>query len=170
PGAAPGNYGVAIPSIGQLGAYRTLSFDILSGTVMNGGAPAVTLAYSGGVLDYAGPATGPGFLAFTGITGSDSSALPATLTTAGGVETLTLPFTFAISDPSGLQQTFDGTIVASRPVPEPSPLLLGLVGGAVFLGVYQLRHRRASRRQTWFPHRPESGKESVLHCNILRMS
>jgi hypothetical protein len=138
---------VVIPSIGEFGAYRTLAFDILSGTVMNGGAPAVTLAYSGGVLDFAGPATGPGQLSFTGITGSDSSALPASLTTAGGNETLMLPFTFAVTDPNGVQQTFDGTIVASRPVPEPSPLLLGLAGGAVFLGVYRLRHRRQSRSQ-----------------------
>jgi len=146
-GTAPGNYGVVIPSIGELGAYRGLVFDIPSGMVMNGGMPAVTLGYTGGVLDYAGPATGPGQLVFAGLTGLDSAALPVTLTVAGGVETLTLPFTFDLSDPSGLQQTFDGQIVAFRPVPEPSPMVLGLASGVILLGFWRFRRRSQKRSQ-----------------------
>ena len=73
PGSADGNYGVAIPGIGELGAYRNVAFNILSGVVMDDAAPSLTLSYTSGVLDYAGPATGPGQLNFAGVSGTDSS-------------------------------------------------------------------------------------------------
>ena len=142
-GTADGNYGVVIPSIGEFGAYRNLIFGIVSGTVRDGVAPSLTLSYASGVLDYAGPPTGPGQLNFAGVTGPDSSSALARLTFSDNTETLRLPFTLALSDASGLRQTFDGTIVGTRTVavPEPSSLWLGIAGGAMLL-TWRVRNRK----------------------------
>ena len=146
-GSAPGNYGVMIPAIGEFGAYRSIIFDIPSATIMNNAAPGGTLMFLQGVLDYAGPATGPGQLNFASVSGGNNSQGLVSLTSNGGIETLSLPFTFAMSDANGLQQTFDGTIVATRTlaVPEPSLLLLGLVGGVMLFGLCGFRHIRSRR-------------------------
>ena len=142
-GTADGNYGVVIPSIGEFGAYRSLIFGIVSGSVRDGAAPSLTLTYLNGFLDYAGPATGPGQLGFAGVVGPDSSSALARLTLSDNTETLRLPFTLALSDASGLQQTFDGTIVGTRTVtvPEPSSVWLGLTGGAILVA-WRTRNRK----------------------------
>jgi hypothetical protein len=125
------NYGVQIAAIpGQVGAYRDVVLDFTSGTVIDGLAGGNSLAFTSGKLDYAGPATGPGSLNLIGAFGSNSSALPASLTTAGLVQTLQIPITLNMNDGAGLVQTLQGTIVATRPVPEPSTSLLIAFGAA----------------------------------------
>jgi hypothetical protein len=144
-GFGVGNYGVAIPSIAEFGAYRNLVLDILSGSFSSGGSPTIQLAFTSGGLDYDGPQTGAGTVPLTGLMGPDTSALPAMLSTIGGIETLSIPVSFSFSGANGLLQSLDGTIVAFRPVPEPSPLALGLAGGVVLFGISAFR--RGSRRR-----------------------
>jgi hypothetical protein len=123
------NYGVAIAAIpGQVGAYRDLILDLTGGAATNGVAGGQTLAFSAGHLDYDGPATGPGSLNLIGASAVNSSAALASLTTAGLVQTLRIPVMLNMNDGAGLIQTLDGTIVATRAVPEPSSALTLAVG------------------------------------------
>jgi hypothetical protein len=142
PGVGETNYGVAIAAIpGQVGAYRDVALDFTGGTATNGVAGGQTLAFILGKLDYAGPATGPGSLNLIGASGSNTSPSPVSFTTAGLVQTLQIPITLTMNDGAGLIQTLQGTIVATREVPEPSTWWLFMVGGAAFCVARQWRTR-----------------------------
>jgi len=136
---------VSIPAISEIGAYRNLTLDILSGSFSSGSAASIQFGFSSGILDYSGPQTGVGQVPFAGIMGPDSSGQAATLSTAGSVETLRIPVSFSFSGANGLAQSLDGTIVAFRPVPEPSPALLGLAGVGASFVVCRFRLRKHNR-------------------------
>jgi hypothetical protein len=95
-----------------------------------------------GVLDYFAPPLNPpnGQLPYTGGASPDTAGGNVTIATAGTTETLTLPVTLVLdlSAQSAPNQTWTGTIVATRTViPEPgAALLAGLAAG------FFLRRRR----------------------------
>ncbi len=132
------NYGGAIPAIGATLSFRSINFDLLSGGVVSGTPSTAPLQFTSGHADYFAPPLNPtnGTVDFIGETAANTSALNATLLTAGSVETLTIPV--IVFYPGDLSATFTGQIVAVRNIPEPTSLMLAAMGLAVGLR----RHRR----------------------------
>lgn len=101
----------------------------IAGVVDFGGSPAGSIL---GALDgYAEPLTG---VTSTSITGAGGNL--ATFATDGFVETLTLPLAIYYQDFVGTAEfdfTLEGTIVATRYVPEPATMLLLAAGTAVVI-------------------------------------
>jgi hypothetical protein len=125
------NYGAQVAAIpGQVGALRNIVLDLTGGTASDGVAGSETLAFTSGKLDYAGPATGNGSLSLVNLSSLNSSTTPVSLITAGQVQTLTLPIAVTFDDGSGVIQTYTGSIVSLRTIPEPSSgvLLVCLAG------------------------------------------
>jgi hypothetical protein len=142
------NYGVfasglvsGIGLVTQLnGAYRSLVFDITSGTAENGQAPSgMNFEFTGGHLDW-GAIVSPS----TPYGGTSSMVGVAALDTAVGLATfdgftLTLPVQLHTLG-SNRYEDWAGTIVAV--IPEPSSVALSLVG----LGLLAARARARARR------------------------
>ncbi len=149
PGNAPANYGGVLDLTLALvyGAVRGFSIQATSGpeALVGGQFPAPSLEILSGVMDYlvVGLASDAGRQALATGTYANAGA-PATLTSDGLTETLTIPVAISGSVPaSGLTILIDftGTLVATRPVPEPASAALVLLGG-----VFGLRlHRRFPR-------------------------
>ena len=129
PNAHPGtdNYGIVTVAATPLGvlsaALRNTALDITTGTVSDGTVPAgmnlEVLPGAFGDITLFGAAGTDG-------AGANSTSLTASLTTAGGVETLVLPITRI----TGTSAHFEliGMLVATRAVPEPSTIVLVAVG------------------------------------------
>lgn len=133
------NYGGQIQAFAAFIAYRSIGFDLPSGSLINGSPFADPFVLISGHADYsAGPPVSPptGTVAFIGATAPNASALNATITTSGSIETLTIPI--SISYPGTLSAAFTGQIVAFRNIPEPTSLVLGAMGLTAGL----LRRRR----------------------------
>ncbi len=129
-GGVVDNYGVLVTLAGAQGAFRDIGMD-LSGSVTAGSAPVTsTLTFTGGVLDYFAPPLNPqnGSVPLTGGVASNVAGGLVTITQAAGIETLTIPVNITYDIAGGSSQTFQGTLVATRPVPEPSLSLLALAG------------------------------------------
>jgi len=152
-GSAPADYGFTV-SLGFLGtvlaAARDVALDATTAgplTVGAGGAlsgSAIDFSFVGGEVDFNGAGT-VGERSLVGETGPNDAAAPATLTSAGLVETLTIPvsatFTtsFVSSDDTTLSVT--GTLVATRTVvPEPATLSVAAAGVGLLAA-----HRRRRR-------------------------
>ena len=132
-GAGVDNYGVLVTLAGAQGAFRNIAIDF-SGSVTAGSAPvASTLTFTAGALDYFAPPLNPqnGSVALTGGIASNVAPGSVTLTQAAGIETLTIPVSITYDIVGGSSQTFQGSIVATRVVPEPSLGILALTGLAL---------------------------------------
>ncbi|MGI8603305.1 MAG: hypothetical protein ACR2OZ_09935 [Verrucomicrobiales bacterium] len=132
----PENYGVAIPApVNATGAYRRFTLDLPSGAVIHGAPPAggSTFSITEGFLDYNAPPANPpsGTVNFAGRIGVNVSNSNVSITQSGGIETLTLPVSFTFTDSGDtVSQTLDGTLVATRIIPEPSLPLLSVLATA----------------------------------------
>ena len=128
------NYGVAVPGILGVAAFRDLAFDFTTGSITNGMAPTgsgVTVL-SGGMDYFVQPATS-GFSSSAGKTATNIATALVSLSISGNIETLSLPYRTTNTGSNGLVQTFTGTLVATRPVPEPSSAALLLCGVAALV-------------------------------------
>ena len=136
-GGAVENYGLLVSQAiggGQIG-FRNVAFDLTTGSIVTGAPPASPVAFTAGFADYNIPALGAGAvgtLPLSGSTTPNTSPANATISVAGLTETLTLPVSLSYAAGGGVIITFDGTIVATRAVPEPAVSLFGLLGLAAF--------------------------------------
>lgn len=140
-GAGLENYGGQVVAYGAIAASRDLSFDFTAGSISHNVAPGgtSTITMLTGHSDYfVPPATSSSSLSIGDFSQNNSASL-VSISRALGVETLTLPMMFTFSTDSGVIQTLTGTLVATRPVPEPTTAVLGAAG----LGVLALRRRRS---------------------------
>ncbi len=141
------NYSGQVPAFGAVAAYRDLAFGFTSGSVTHGVAPmgTSTVTMLSGRSDYflAPATTGNSMLA--GDAWPNQSTTLVSIQELAGVETLRLPVRFTFTSGSGPTQTFDGTLIATRPVPEPA------TGVLLFAGLAFLAQRR--RRLPVEPHR-----------------
>jgi hypothetical protein len=107
----------------------TISFDVtLSGTALNGGAPAgASSTFALTLLDPGGNAfsTGPGGAIVTIVVNPDGS---------------TTGTAYSPSTPGGPT----GTVSAAGTVPEPSTLVLGVIAFGALFGCHQVRRRAAA--------------------------
>lgn len=143
------NYGVtASGTVGAYGfstvngAYRNLVLDINTSTATSGAAPGGGLTFTGGSLDWGAQtanagATG-GQTLMAGKSGLNGS--PGLVSWDG--TTLSLPVKFATTGANGLFEVWQGTIVATAVVPEPSTLALGALG---MVGLIASRLNRSRR-------------------------
>lgn len=152
PNKTPGldNYGIqtvsATPTTGGVVfvALRNTSYDITTGTLSDGVAPSGMNLQIPNIPIPTGPfgdVTLLGALTTAG-GGSNSTTVPASLTTSGGIETLVIPIT-RITGTSAHFVTI-GQITATRAVPEPSTIALGAVG-ALGLTYFAARTRNRKR-------------------------
>jgi hypothetical protein len=122
------------------GAYRNLTLDISGGTATHGATPAgMALVFTGGNLQWGALTdSGPfgGDVIMTGKTGANSTL---GLVSWDG-NTLTLPVKFLTVGANGLNELWQGSLVAT--VPEPSTLALGVLGMA---GLMVSRKRSQNR-------------------------
>jgi|GEM_PF-1970724 len=143
PVAFPGtdNYGIktatATSTTGAVvfATLRDTALDITTGTLTNGTAPvgmnlqvAATSYASVTLFGQAG----------TGGAGLNSTGALASLTTSGGIETLIIPITRITG--TSAHFVLMGQLVATRQVPEPSTVVMGVMG-AMGLGLAVLRKR-----------------------------
>lgn len=144
PTAFPGtdNYGIktitATPTTGGVifAALRNTVFDLTAGTVQDALIPSgVNLQVLPGAF---ASVTLFGSLGTAGA-GADSTGVAASLTTSGGIETLTLPITRITGTSAHI--VLIGQIVATRPVPEPSTIALAGMA-AVGIAVAAWRKRK----------------------------
>ncbi len=135
------NYGIqtvtAVPGFGVVSvALRNGVFDITSGIVSNNTIPSgVNLQVLPG--GFAATPLGP---SSTAGAGADSTGVAASLTTAGGIETLILPVTRITG--STAHVVLIGEIVATRQVPEPSTFVLA---GVAMAGLASIVWRKRSK-------------------------
>jgi len=128
-GAGVENYAVTIPA--GLGggsiAFRDMVFDITSGSVLSGSPSSATFAFTAGHGDYDAAAFGVGSLDLTGEAPvANASGANATITVVGLTETLTIPISLTYT--GDVNATFTGQLIATRTIPEPTSLVLGLAG------------------------------------------
>jgi hypothetical protein len=139
-GAGVDVFGVSIAAIGATGAYRNFTFDVIGGSVTHGVAPGGIPVFSmlSGSLDYFAPPLNPpnGTLAYTGQVVTNTASAPVSITQAGLTETLSLPVTLLVdrTPDSGPVETWTGTLVATRTIPEPGTALLASLVSALWLG------------------------------------
>jgi len=131
------NYGMIagptfVPGYGIVtvrGAYRSLSLDLTAGTATAGSPTTMTVAMTGGFLDWGATAGTTPFggtsLVATGPTPSAANASAGLVSWDG--TTLTLPIQIENSLSSNSHETWTGTLVATL-VPEPSTVALTVVG------------------------------------------
>lgn len=127
------NYGGQVPAFSAVAAARDMVFDFTAGSVTHGVAAAGTNTVTTlvGRSDYfVAPATS-GISSFVGAVALNQSPGIVSIAESAGVETLSLPLSFTYASSNGLVQTFTGTLVATRPVPEPTSALLAAAGVAI---------------------------------------
>lgn len=129
------NYGLLADTIPVV--FRDLSFDITSGTVQDGLAPSGMSFPAAFVID-SPLASG----ADTDNTANTSAAF-ASLVTAGGLETLTIPILRDSGAGGALHIVLEGQLVATRLVPEPATM--GLASWGLLGCVWGYRRRRVGR-------------------------
>ncbi len=129
------NYGVLSGAIPV--AFRNILMDITTGTVQHGVAPA------GMDLPVNFTINSPLASGDDDDTTPNTTALLASLSTAGNVETLTIPILRNSGEGGALHIVLDGQLVASRVVPEPSSVALLGLGSVVSLGLAWRRRRSA---------------------------
>ncbi|HEX8522809.1 MAG TPA: hypothetical protein VF669_11170 [Tepidisphaeraceae bacterium] len=150
PGSAFANYGRTADGpffSTTLEALRGFQLDLesdpftINGTSFSSGSGNLALVVKSGSSDFSYGNT-PGEFNFSGKGTANGAVTNSTLTTASGVETLTLYistgsilYTAASTNDSSL--TFGGQIVATRAVPEPA--LAGVVVGLLLLGARKRR-------------------------------
>jgi len=135
-GAGVDNYGMTNGIIGAT-VFRDSIFDLTAGTVTDGAVPAgMNVLISS--LNFASVALGSG--SFAGGTEPNSTALAASLTTVGNIETLVLPFRRESGTTTHFVST--GIITATRQIPEPSTMVLAGLG-MIGVCVAAWRKRRA---------------------------
>jgi hypothetical protein len=153
PGSAPGQWGllatlpgiVAGPGPGGSGliATRSLVANATSGVIPLIGntfdASQLVASLVAGTFDANLTVLGTPFVGTDGVGGFFNNELTGgTLTSAGGVETLTIPVLvvepFVINGVTVLI-AFSGQIVANAAVPEPSALILATLGGLALLAI-----------------------------------
>lgn len=139
------NYGAWTFALGPSSAENRLFdivLDITTGSATSGSATTATFAYLASSRVITPFVNGNTPYTLTGAQ-TNSSASLVQLQTVGVTETLTLPvrlFNIVNGTPQSgalLYTTLEGTIVASRAIPEPA-----LVGVAALVGVLSLRKRR----------------------------
>lgn len=127
------NYGM---TNGQVAVtFRDVLMDISAGTVQDGAAPAgmdLPVTFVIDSLLQAGPGDDD--------TPNTTAAL-ASLSTAGSIETLTLPIYRESGIGGPLHIIIEGQLVATRTVPEPSTLALTSLGGLAGLAMIWRRRR-----------------------------
>jgi hypothetical protein len=129
------NYGVAAGAIPV--AFRDIAMDITTGTLQDGLAPAgmdlpVSFVINSPLSSGASADNTP-----------NTTAVAASLVTAGNIETLTIPILRNSGEGGALHIILDGQLVASRVVPEPSSVALLGLGSVVSLGLAWRRRRSA---------------------------
>lgn len=132
-GSGVENYGGQVPAFLAVAATRDMIFDLTSGSVTHGASAAGTSTITTliGRSDYfVAPATS-GSSNFAGKTALNQSLGVVSITESLGVETLNLPMSFTYTSSNGIIQTFTGSMVATRPVPEPTSALLAAAGVAI---------------------------------------
>lgn len=137
-GSAVDNYGVYIAGIPAAGAiaFRNVQFDLPSGTIASGSPSSAPFQFSTGFADYNIPSIGaPGTLPLPPASSPNTAAGAASISVAGLTETLTLPVALSYAAGGGVTITFNGTITATRAVPEPAAPLLGLLSLAAVAAV-----------------------------------
>lgn len=127
-------------------AFRDIAFTIPSGILQHGSPSSAPFVFTAGHAGWAlPPSEGTGSQPFAAASSENfvnfsDASLPATLALEGTTETLTLPVALFHPDLPGLDRTrilFEGTIVATRIIPEPAAAAFGALG---LLGL--LRRRR----------------------------
>ena len=132
-GSGVENYGGQVPAFSAVAAARDMVFDFTSGSVTHGVSAAGTSTVTTlvGRSDYfVAPATS-GSSSFVGAVALNQSPGIVSIAELAGVETMSLPLSFTYASSNGLVQTFAGTLVATRTVPEPTSALLAAAGVAI---------------------------------------
>jgi hypothetical protein len=119
-------------------AFRDVVFDITAGSLSDGTSPSL--------VDI--PVTGTAASPFLGANALGGNGIwhgvgAASLTTSGGIETLTLPFQRE-SGQGGLHVFLTGTLIATRVVPEPTSFVL-LASAVTLIGGHRLLRWRKRR-------------------------
>jgi len=155
---APGNYGLEIfipgaifgqpnASATAFAAVRDGVFSLTSGlepVVAGSFASTQTLTFGSGQFDsnlsstIIGLDDGAGSDSLAGDTG-DNGAANGTYSVVGNVITLTVPLDLTLG--TGVTLQYAGQLVATAQVPEPSSLLLLVLGSLALAGVVSRRHR-----------------------------
>jgi len=127
-------------------AFRNIVFDITTGIAQDGVVPpasTMTLRTTSGFASIETTSSGGPFpSSFANQNAFNSTVGAVSLTQAGGIETLVIPFRRE-SGAGGTHFIFTGNITATRVVPEPSTMVLaglGMIGACVAVW----RKRRAS--------------------------
>lgn len=150
------NYGelasglISVGTLSITGSYQGLVLDIPAGTVQNGATPVgMTLAFTGGALEYSGfaPALGGAFVGTSAMqsssgVGANTTSNLVSLTAVGSTELLIMPVQFQTTGGSGRVENWSGQIVAVATVPEPSTIALALLGLGFFAAQIRCRARR----------------------------
>ncbi|MDZ4780938.1 MAG: PEP-CTERM sorting domain-containing protein [Planctomycetia bacterium] len=129
------NYGVAAGAVPV--AFRNIMMEIATGTVQDGVVP------TGMDLPVSFTINSPLASGDDDDTTPNSTALLASLSTAGNIETLTIPILRNSGEGGALHIVLEGQLVASRVVPEPSSIALLGLGSVVSLGLAWRRLRSA---------------------------
>lgn len=127
------NYGGQVPAFTASAASRDMVFDFTSGSVTHGvaAAGASTVTTLMGRSDYFVAPTTSGTSSFVGAIALNQSPGLVSIAQSAGLETLNLPLSVTYASSSGLVQTFTGTLVATRAVPEPTTAFLAAAGVAI---------------------------------------
>ena len=144
--AAAADYGLQAVGLFADLAIRELVADLTGGPAPLTGdtfsAGGLTLRTTGGTIDVYSPYFGAGSDPLGNTSGANAD-LPASLTTAGDVQTLTIPVNvtmpFTLNTPNDSSITLTGTLVGTAAVPEPA--CLG-AAGVVMLVLAGRRPRR----------------------------